>query len=106
MNAINEEPEPPEIEALLPWYAAGTLTCRSNIAHVSHLSAGLAHSTQANGRKPARHGETHSSTGERDGGRASGGRGRQSDEQDQGTAEARCAAVIAQPCPLSGKPDI
>jgi hypothetical protein len=42
MNAINEEPEPPEIEALLPWYAAGTLTCRSNIAHVSHLSAGLA----------------------------------------------------------------
>jgi anti-sigma-K factor RskA len=28
MNAINEEPEPPEIEALLPWYAAGTLSRR------------------------------------------------------------------------------
>jgi hypothetical protein len=28
MNAINEEPEPQEIEALLPWYAAGTLSRR------------------------------------------------------------------------------
>jgi anti-sigma-K factor RskA len=28
MNAINKEPEPPEIEALLPWYAAGTLSRR------------------------------------------------------------------------------
>jgi anti-sigma-K factor RskA len=28
MNAINEEPEPHEIEALLPWYAAGTLSRR------------------------------------------------------------------------------
>jgi len=28
MNAINEEPEPPEIEALLPWYAAGKLSRR------------------------------------------------------------------------------
>src|SRR3954453_10873677 len=29
MNAINEEPEAPEIEALLPWYAAGTLSRRN-----------------------------------------------------------------------------
>jgi anti-sigma-K factor RskA len=28
MNAINEEPEPQEIEALLPWYAAGKLSRR------------------------------------------------------------------------------
>src|ERR1700760_1200974 len=28
MNAINEEPEPHEIEALLPWHAAGTLSPR------------------------------------------------------------------------------
>src|SRR4051812_12568951 len=28
MNAINEEPEPQEIEVLLPWYAAGTLSRR------------------------------------------------------------------------------
>jgi len=28
MNGINEEPEPQEIEALLPWYAAGTLSRR------------------------------------------------------------------------------
>ena len=28
MNAINEEPELQEIEALLPWYAAGTLSRR------------------------------------------------------------------------------
>src|SRR5215475_7049977 len=28
MNAINEEPEPDEIEALLPWHAAGTLSPR------------------------------------------------------------------------------
>ena len=28
MNAINEEPEPQELEALLPWYAAGTLSRR------------------------------------------------------------------------------
>src|SRR5262249_30135801 len=61
-----------------------------NIAHVSHLPAGLAHaSAQANGRKPARHSEAHSSAGERHGGRASGGRGRQGNEQGQGTAEER-----------------
>jgi hypothetical protein len=29
MNAINEEPEAQEIEALLPWYAAGKLSRRS-----------------------------------------------------------------------------
>jgi anti-sigma-K factor RskA len=28
MNAINKEPERHEIEALLPWYAAGTLSRR------------------------------------------------------------------------------
>src|SRR5436305_5541556 len=28
MNAINEEPEHQEIEALLPWHAAGTLSPR------------------------------------------------------------------------------
>jgi anti-sigma-K factor RskA len=28
MNATNKEPEPQEIEALLPWYAAGTLSRR------------------------------------------------------------------------------
>src|SRR5438046_10060257 len=28
MNAINKEPEHREIEALLPWYAAGTLSRR------------------------------------------------------------------------------
>jgi anti-sigma-K factor RskA len=28
MNAINEEPEHREIESLLPWYAAGTLSRR------------------------------------------------------------------------------
>ena len=28
MNAINEEPEHQEIEALLPWHAAGTLSRR------------------------------------------------------------------------------
>src|SRR6476646_6783236 len=28
MNAINEDLEPKEIEALLPWYAAGTLSRR------------------------------------------------------------------------------
>jgi len=28
MNSINEEPEPREIEALLPWYAVGTLNRR------------------------------------------------------------------------------
>jgi anti-sigma-K factor RskA len=28
MNAINKEPEHQEIEALLPWYAAGTLSRR------------------------------------------------------------------------------
>src|SRR5215471_17941233 len=57
---------------------AGLPTCRSNIAHVSRLSAGFAHaSAQANGRKPARHGEAYSSAGERDTRRASGGRRRQ-----------------------------
>src|SRR5262249_49946391 len=61
---------------------------------VSHVSAGLAHaSAQANGRKPARHGEAHSSTGERDARRASGGRGRQGNEQDQGTAGERRATA-------------
>src|SRR5262249_51322554 len=56
----------------------------------SHLSAGRAHaSAQANGRKPARHGEAHSPAGERHGGRASGGRGRRGNEQGQGTAEER-----------------
>src|SRR5262245_8104758 len=63
---------------------------KSNIAYVRRLSAGVAHaSAQANGRKPARHGEAHSSTGERDRGRASVGRGRQGNVQDQGTAEER-----------------
>src|SRR5215831_8336607 len=62
---------------------AGLPTCRSNIALGGHLSAGLAHaSAQANGRKPAGHGEAHSSAGERHGGRASGGRWRQGNEQD------------------------
>ena len=28
MNAINEEPEPQELEPLLPWYATGTLSRR------------------------------------------------------------------------------
>src|SRR6185312_15581537 len=28
MNAINREPEPQALEALLPWYAAGTLSRR------------------------------------------------------------------------------
>jgi hypothetical protein len=37
--------------------------------------------------KPARHCEAHSPAGERHGGRASRGRGRQGNEQDQGTAE-------------------
>jgi hypothetical protein len=32
MNATNKEPEPQEIEALLPWYAAGTLSPRTPIA--------------------------------------------------------------------------
>jgi hypothetical protein len=41
------------------------------------------------GGKPARHGEAHSSTSERDARRASGGRGRQGNEQDQGTAGER-----------------
>src|SRR5215813_13063019 len=31
MNAINKEPERHEIEALLPWYAAGTLSRRDAI---------------------------------------------------------------------------
>src|SRR5262249_22609765 len=63
---------------------------KSNIAYVRRLSAGVAHaSAQANGRKPARHGEAHSSIGERDRGRASVGRGRQGTEQDKGTAEER-----------------
>src|SRR5262249_6700992 len=48
---------------------------------------------QANGRKPARHGEAHSSTGERDARRTSGGRGRQGNEQDQGTAGERRATA-------------
>ena len=61
-----------------------------HLVATANLSAGLAHaSAQANGREPARHGEAHSSAGERHGGRASGGRGRQGNEQDQGTAEER-----------------
>src|SRR6266545_8100312 len=60
---------------------AGLPTCRSNIALVSHVSAGLAHATaQANGRKPTRHCEAHSPAGERYGGRASRGRGRHGNE--------------------------
>src|SRR5262249_7244210 len=49
---------------------------------------------QANGRKPAGHGEAHSSTGERDARRASGGRGRQGDEQGQGGAGATAGARL------------
>src|SRR5260370_853932 len=59
----------------------GLPTCRSNIAHVSHVSAGHAHATaQANRGKPARHCEAHSPAGERHGGRASRGRGRHGNE--------------------------
>src|SRR5215510_4839917 len=55
----------------------GLADCRSNIAHVSRLSASLAHATaQANGGKSARHCEAHSPAGERHGGRASVGGGR------------------------------
>jgi hypothetical protein len=50
----------------------------------SSSSADAHTSAQANGRKPAGHGEAHSSTGERDARRASSGRGRQGNEQDQG----------------------
>jgi len=39
MNAINEEPEPQEIEALLPWYAAGTLS-RHDTHRVEQALAG------------------------------------------------------------------
>jgi hypothetical protein len=60
---------------------AGLPTCRSNIAPVSHVSAGLAHATaQANRGKPARHCEAYLPAGERHGGRASRGRGRRGNE--------------------------
>src|SRR5262249_14455190 len=60
---------------------AGLPTCRSNIALVSHVPAGLAHATaQANWGKPARHGEAHSPAGERHRRRASRGRGRHGNE--------------------------
>src|ERR687887_587297 len=39
MNAINEEPERHEIEALLPWHAAGTLS-RRDANRVEHALAG------------------------------------------------------------------
>jgi anti-sigma-K factor RskA len=39
MNATNKEPEPQEIEALLPWYAAGTLS-RRDANRVEHALAG------------------------------------------------------------------
>jgi hypothetical protein len=39
MNAINEEPEPQEIEALLPWHAAATLS-RSDADRVEQTLAG------------------------------------------------------------------
>src|SRR5262249_20452549 len=55
-------------------------TCQQRLAHAS---------AQANGRKPARHGEAHSSTSERHRRQASGGRRRQGNEQDQGTAGER-----------------
>src|SRR5262245_53050443 len=67
---------------------AGLPTCRSNIALVSHVSAGLAHATaQANRGKPARHCEAHSPAGERHGGRASRGRGRHGNEGPGGATE-------------------
>src|SRR6266508_3384434 len=60
---------------------AGLPTCRSNIALVSYVSAGLAHATaQANRGKPARHCEAHSSTSECHRRRASRGRGRHGNE--------------------------
>ena len=39
MNAINEEPEHQEIEALLPWHAAETLS-RSDANRVAQALAG------------------------------------------------------------------
>src|SRR5213078_4632259 len=39
MNAINKEPEHQEIEALLPWHAAGTLS-RRDANHVEQALAG------------------------------------------------------------------
>src|SRR5262249_13430510 len=60
-------------------------TCRSNIALVSHVSAGLAHAAaQANRGKPARHCEAHSPAGECHGRRASRGRGRHGHEGPRG----------------------
>jgi len=62
----------------------------------SHLSASPAHATaQANRREPGGHGEAHSSTGERDARRARGGRRRQGNEQDQGTAGERRTGATA-----------
>ena len=67
----NEPRRPLEVRAeQITWEAgssqrAGLPTCRSNIALVSHVPAGLAHATaQANWGKPARHGEAHSPAGE------------------------------------------
>jgi hypothetical protein len=53
-------------------------------------AAGVIDPIDPNKREAANsHGEAHSSTGERDARRASGGRGRQGNEQDQGTAGER-----------------
>jgi ABC transporter substrate binding protein len=58
-----------------------------NMTGINFLSAELvAKTAQAKRRKPARHGEAHSSTSERHRRRASGGRGRQGNEQGQGEA--------------------
>ena len=71
--------------------AANVRACRLAGA-ISRLSATyqqglLTLQRKRTGGNPARHGEAHSSTGERDARRASGGRGRQGNEQDQGTRE-------------------
>jgi hypothetical protein len=69
--------------------AANVRACRLAGA-ISRMSAAYQQaSAQANGRKPAGHGEAHPPTGERDARRASGGRGRQGNEQDRGAAEER-----------------
>jgi hypothetical protein len=43
MNAINEEPERHEIEALLPWHAAGTLSRRDGPRHRRWYDLGQPH---------------------------------------------------------------
>jgi hypothetical protein len=60
------------------WQPTGIFELKLNwLSDDLHVSASLAHtSAQANGGKPAGHGEAHSSTGERYGRRASSGRGR------------------------------